>query len=319
MSIGQSKFFAASLITLIMSMLPAAADAPLSGVFPESVKVIAIVAPGSPASDSSKVDLAIKHLTAAGKKVKVMPNARKGEPCKNYSSIAPELRIADIEQAWMDPEVDLILCIRGGAGTAQIVQNINWDKLRRRPDMPVLGFSDITALHLAMLKERAGHPVCAPSLTALLRVDSASKKSVMLGLSGRPRPDMQLEVLTPGHARGMILAGHLRLLKEMNQTRFQADTTGKVIFIECPDLNEVRAADALENLRKSGFFDHCAAVVFGRLSNCRKNERQVKQKFAQSVKCPVFDGFPYSHTARNHLLDMRKKVEISADGIFKFL
>ncbi len=309
-----------TLIAILCGAIYAVENNPLQGVFPDSVKVIAIVAPGLPAANSQTVDKAIAHLTAAGKKVKVMPNARRGEPCRNYSgNVDGKLRIADIEQAWLDPEVDMILCVRGGIGTAGIVEHLNWEKLRTRPDMRVQGFSDITCLHLAMLKEKAGHPVCGPSLTKLLSVDKASLQSVNLGLSGKPRADIQLKVLRPGKAAGVILAGHLSLLDRMNQTRYKADTAGKVIFIECPNLDEKKAAATLEKLRKEGFFDNCAAVVFGRLSRCKKGEKQVKQEFADKLKCPVYDGFPYSHTRRNHLLDLRKKVEITENGTLKFL
>ncbi len=303
----------------IFSSLYAEEKNPLAEVFPESVKVIAIVAPGLPAGNSQAVDKAIKYLTAAGKTVKVMPNARRGEPCLNYKNNVPwQLRVADLEQAWLDKEVDLILCVRGGSGTAQILEHLDWAKLRTRPDMPVLGFSDITALHLAMLKEKAGHPLCGPSLTKLLQVDQASRQSIYQALSGLPRQDMQLKILRSGTVQGQILAGHLSILAAMNKTRFKADTAGKVIFIECPNLNEKQSAATLEKLRSSGFFDHCAAVVFGRLSKCRKGELQVKAEFAKTVKCPVFDGFPYSHTRKNHLLDLRKKVAISEQGVLQF-
>ena len=298
----------------------AAENNQLAGVFPETVKVIAIVAPGLPASRSNAVDKAVKLLASAGKKVKIMPNARRGEPCRNYKdNVAWQLRVADLEQAWMDPEVDLILCVRGGSGTAQIVKHLNWAKLRTRPDMPVMGFSDITALHLAMLKEKAGHPLCGPSLTKLLQVDQASLESIRLGLSGLPRSAVELDVLKKGNAEGVILAGHLSLFERMNKSSYRPDTANKVIFIECPNLNEKQAAASLETLRRSGFFEHCSAVVFGRLSKCKKGERQVKADFAATVACPVFDGFPYSHTQRNHLLDLRKKVAISENGILNFL
>ena len=295
---------------------------PLANVFPDSIRVIALVAPGLPAAKSEPVDRAVNYLRQAGKKVKVMPNARRGEPCCNYKdNVEGKLRIADIEQAWLDPEVDLILCVRGGSGTAGIVEHLNWEKLRTRPDMRVQGFSDITCLHLAMLKEKAGHPVCGPSLTNLLRVDKASLESINLGLSGQPRKDINLEVIKDGQqaVSGVILAGHLSLLDVMNRTKYKADTANRVIFMECPNLDAKRAAAALERLRKSGFFDHCAAVVFGRFPKCRKAEKSVKKEFADKVKCPVFDKFPYSHGKANHLLDLRKSVEISPTGVLKFL
>ena len=141
----------------------------LAGIFPERIRTIALVAPASPGSSTQKVDRGIALLEKSGIRVKTMPNARIGEPA-GYTSIPVGKRVADLEQAWLDPEVDLILCIRGGAGTSDILERLDWDKLRTRPDLPVLGFSDITALHMAMLKEKAGHPYASPSLLALLSV-----------------------------------------------------------------------------------------------------------------------------------------------------
>ena len=144
----------------------------LAGIFPERIRTIALVAPASPGSSTQKVDRGIALLEKSGIRVKTMPNARIGEPA-GYTSIPVGKRVADLEQAWLDPEVDLILCIRGGAGTSDILERLDWDKLRTRPDLPVLGFSDITALHMAMLKEKAGHPYASPSLLALLSAEMA--------------------------------------------------------------------------------------------------------------------------------------------------
>lgn len=286
----------------------------LAGIFPERIRTIALVAPASPGSSTQKVDLGIALLEKSGIRVKTMPNARIGEPA-GYTSIPAEKRIADLEQAWLDPEVDLILCIRGGVGTPDILERLDWDKLRTRPDLPVLGFSDITALHMAMLKEKAGHPYASPSLLALLNADDDSLKSIHAILNGEPVSPVPLIPLRAGKASGVALAGHLRLLDTLNRSRFRPETQGRVIFIECPDLTPARAQQALGRLRKSGFFDSCAAVVFGRLSNCGDQEETVMRSFADSVSCPIYMGFPYSHTPRNQMIDLRGKVVIGADGM----
>ena len=227
-----------------------------------------------------------------------MPNAREGEPAE-YTSIPAEKRVADLERAWLDPEVDLILCIRGGAGTIDIVDKLDWDKLRTRPDLPVLGFSDITVLHMAMLKEKAGHPYASASLLALPNVDGASLKSIQAVLNGRSPDPVELTPLRAGKVSGVALAGHLRLLEAVSRTRFRPETQGKVIFIESPDLAPPEAERTLKALRESGFFDSCAAVVFGRLSRCGEQEETVMRGFAGQVECPVYIGFPYGHTPRN--------------------
>ena len=76
-------------------------------IFPESVKVIALVAPGMPAS-KKQMDEVIKNLQAAGYKVKVMPNARLYEAPSKIKKVPKAKRFSDLKQAWFDPEVDLI-------------------------------------------------------------------------------------------------------------------------------------------------------------------------------------------------------------------
>ena len=113
---------------------------------------------------------------------------------------------------------------------------------------------------------------------------------------------------------GVALAGHLRLLEAVSRTRFRPETQGKVVFIESPDLAPPEAERTLKALRESGFFDSCAAVVFGRLSGCGEREEAVMRDFAEEMKSPVYMGFPYSHTSRNQMIDLFGKVMIDAAG-----
>lgn len=285
-----------------------------AGIFPEKIKTVALVAPACPAHSSEALDRAIAGLKQAGVRVKLMPHTREGEPAR-YETIAVEKRVADLEQAWLDPEVDLVWCIRGGIGTPDVVEKLNWDKLRSRPDLPLLGFSDITALQLAMLKERAGHPYAAPSTLGLLTVDSLSLENFRRTMHGRPAEPLQLVPVRGGAASGLALAGHLRLLETMSRTRFRPDTAGKVIFIESPDFFPEQVCASLGRLRKEGFFDGCAAVVFGTLSRCGDEAETVIRKFAATVSCPVFMGFPYGHTSRNQVIDLRGRVTIDSRGL----
>ena len=284
------------------------------GIFPEKIKTVALVAPACPAHSSEALDRAIAGLKQAGVRVKLMPHTREGEPAR-YETIAVEKRVADLEQAWLDPEVDLVWCIRGGIGTPDVVEKLNWEKLRSRPDLPVLGFSDITALQLAMLKEHAGHPYAAPSTLGLLTVDSLSLENFRRTMHGRPAEPLQLVPIRGGAASGLALAGHLRLLETMSRTRFRPDTAGKVIFIESPDFFPEQVCASLGRLRKEGFFDGCAAVVFGTLSRCGDEAETVIRKFAETVSCPVFMGFPYGHTSRNQVIDLRGRVTIDSRGL----
>ena len=114
------------------------------GLFPSNIKTIALTAQSMPGDAPDKIDECIDLLRKAGLNVKIMPHARDNEPGSRREDIVDvNLRAADFEQAWLDPEVDLILCIRGGWGGIDLIEKLDWDKLRRRPDMRVIGFSAI--------------------------------------------------------------------------------------------------------------------------------------------------------------------------------
>ncbi len=289
------------------------------GLFPPGIKTVAVTTPSMPGDSPEKVEECLDLLRQAGLNVKVMPHARDNEPGLTRADIVDvKLRAADFEQAWLDPEVDVVLCLRGGWGGIDLIENLDWEKLRRRPDMRVIGFSDVTTIHVAMLHEKAGHPICGPSLRGLAVADQNSLEAFRTVLAGELPPPRQLNVLRAGDAAGQIFAGHLQRLSLMNKTRFRVDVRGKVVFTECPRIGVAETTEAWESLRQAGFFDHCAAVVFGRLDGCQDEEEAVIRQFAQSIAVPTFSGFPYSHTPRNHMLDLWKKVRITASGILTF-
>jgi len=289
-------------------------DARFCDLFPSWVRTVAIVSPASP-SDTVQVDTGITLLAKAGIRVKVMPHARE---CENtgYTAIAAAKRVADLEQAWLDPDVDLILCTRGGIGSEDLLPLMNWDNLCRR-DMPLVGFSNITALHCAMLVRNAGHPYSGPSLSALLGCDLESLKRFRDSLSGVPLEPVQLKVLRSGSCGGIAMGGHLILLEKLCRTDFCPDTAGKVIFIECPGQSAVVMRDKLDHLFDAGFFKSCAGVVFGHLGHCDASAvtECLQDDFARTVSCPVFSGYPYGHEPDNYMLDFRRAVAIDGNGL----
>ncbi len=283
--------------------------------FPKNIKTVAIIAPATPAASLEKLEEAICALKKAGYRVKEMPHIREGAPEKGYTSIAPAKRKADLEQAWLDPEVDLIMCVRGGVGSENIVPLLDWEKLRKRPDMPLIGFSNITALHMGMLAKKAGHPITAPNLVFALGIDKESVEACKAVLAGKSPAPVKLTPLRPGKASGTALAGHVYLLNVMSKTKYFPETKGKIIFMECPGYGGDFIRKLLREMIKNGHFRDCSAVVFGNMKGAGSSAMQIMKEFTGEVSCPVYYGFPYGHTPQNHAIDLRKKVTIDENGI----
>ena len=106
------------------------------GILPPGVKTVAFISPGSyPGSKAHK--RGIELIKNAGYKVKVMPNAFVRQEKVAQAPLAG--RLSDFYAAWNDPEVDMILCVRGGRGSEEVMDNIDWSKLKDRPELYVQG------------------------------------------------------------------------------------------------------------------------------------------------------------------------------------
>ena len=151
--------------------------------FPDNIRTVGVITPAGRLAPEL-MESGIAELRKAGIRVKgpeSLPECR-----VSYLAGTPEDRAAQIMKMWLDPEVDLLLCSRGGFGCAQLLPHLNWKKLRARR-IPLAGYSDITALHWAMASRNAGLPVVCPMLGKLSGLDEASCRDMKKVFSGEVR------------------------------------------------------------------------------------------------------------------------------------
>lgn len=320
------KIFLA-MVVLCAGMLPAIQlneKLDFKGAFPKEIKTVALVMPAS-ILPKKNFDRGKAALEAAGYKVKVMPRL-------DFKKVAPVAdRVADFEQAWMDPEVDLVMCARGGSGSENLLDKIDWAKLRTRKQR-VIGFSNITMILNAMLKEKAGHPFSGPSLSHFLYAEPATFAWLAPALAEGPMPEVKLRALKAGACQGPACGGHIGLVVKGVNMGWAADTKGRIVFLECVHTQPEGVRKNLSTLERKGFFNGCAGIVFGditlavkskgpaaaeELKAAEKELEQVKQDFAARMVCPVYDGYPYGHVPKSFAIDFLRVKTISADGILR--
>jgi len=297
----------------------------LSGCFSDKVKTIGVVMPASIANvrDYAACKAAV---AAAGYRVKEAPRL-------DFMKVAPVAdRVADFEEMWMDPEVDLVVCVRGGKGAQDLLQKLDWAKLRTRRQR-VLGFSNITYLLNAMLKENAGCPITGPTFTQFRYLAPQSVTWLGKVLGGEKLPPVKLKPLRGGACSGLPCGGHISMLKGACEMRQLPDATGRVVFLECSVREPAVHEAELDFLAKSGWLNGAAGVVFGNITPGGPKraklkgaalkagyvrEAEIKCAFAEKVKCPVFDGYPYGHVPKNFAVDFQRKVSVTAGGTLTF-
>ena len=265
-----------------------------------------------------QLDAGTNVLVQAGYHVKVAPNVAGSEVAP------PEERARLLEAFWLDPEIDLLLFSRGGEGAADVVPLLDWERLRARPDLPVMGFSDVTVLLNAMLAKGVGHPVSGPMLSYAARLTPEARDWTRRVLRGEALPAVRCGVVrgTGGVAAALPMGGHVTRLHFLWEHGLAPSAAGRVVFLECTARHSAATVIAdLVQMRDGGFFDGAAAVVlcdFRHKDADRAALEAFFPEFAVSLPCPVFSGFPYGHVPGILAIDFRRELSISPDGLLQF-
>lgn len=275
-----------------------------NNIFGKTIKTVGLAAPASPCKPDA-VRAGIRILEQSG--INVISGKhlhRKGK--FSYLSADDLFRAEDFNELAENESVDAILCVRGGYGSPRILDQINYELLKER-DLPVIGFSDISALHLAMLSRNAGR--CVASQMAAQLPDAVSDPKTLAGMKrvycrldgvqnefhkvGRLLTALNGETT----AEGGIIPVNLTLAATLCGTDYLPSMEERIVVLE--EIGEpVRKIDRMLNqLLYSRFFRGAAAVVFAQFTDCggSAERNRLFRDFADRVNCPVFCGLEYGH------------------------
>ena len=270
--------------------------------FPENIRTIGVAAPAGSA-DRAKYEESVRLIESFGIRVVSAPHLFSETPHASYLSATETERADDFNALLRNPEIDLIQCIRGGYGSMKILDRIDWGLLRERK-LPVIGFSDITAVHLAMLAKHAGIPV-AGQMTARFAeamenpfTRNSFQTSLRFAMTGEGNLEFSsLKVLKEGTCTGPLIPANLTLLTALCGTPYLPDLTGSVLVIEEIGEPPRKIDRELTQLRLNGIFDRIAGLVFAQYTDCGSESELgvLFREFSQYVSGPVLCGLPFGH------------------------
>jgi muramoyltetrapeptide carboxypeptidase len=259
--------------------------------------LVALVAPAGPVTES-QVTAAADILTTWGLRTH---RGRHALGRRSFLSGTDIERLSDLEEAFRNPEVRGVLCLRGGYGTQRIADHLDYAAVRADPKL-VIGFSDITALHLALWQEARLATVHGPTGSTLLgspRTTAAARRALTttapVTIPAEPEPDSGSGTAhRPGEAHGTLLGGNLTLLAATAGTRHQPDLTGAILLIE--EINEAayRVDRMIVQLRRAGWFDGLSGVAVGSFTAC-PGAGDVLAEHLNDLDIPVLAGLPIGH------------------------
>lgn len=236
---------------------------------------IGIIAPAGPARGN--LQKMCRYIEKYGYKIKM------GVSCylsyKGYLAGPDEVRAKDLENMFLDDEVDAIMCLRGGYGTTRILNLIDYDIIKNNPKI-FIGFSDITALHIAF-NQRCNlvtyHGIMAQSAPDW---DEFSYLSLLNAINFKDKlniknpKDKNIYTLNGGYGQGKLVGGNLSLIVASLGTEYEIDTKDKILFIEEIGEYIYRIDRMLNHLYVSGKFSDCNGIIFGDFKDCRKSNEE---------------------------------------------
>ena len=233
-------------------------------------------------------------------------------------------RVAELRRALADPEVDAILCARGGYGATRLLSRLTEDEVRSG-NKRIVGFSDITALHA--LWARAGVPSLHASMVAALAKSTPALFDRFVGALEEPSFDTVsgLHALAPGVARGPLCGGNLAVLAALLGTPFMPPLRGAVLFLEDVGERPYRVDRMLTSMRQAGVFEQVAGVVLGAFTEAKPgvdgvSVSDVLRERLGDLEVPVAHGLPAGHVDDNLELSLGSEVELDAEtGMLRFV
>lgn len=288
---------------------------------------LGFIAPSGAVRTPGAIERAVEETKRMGFKVKLGESAGKKY---GYLSGTDEIRARDVNAMFVDDEVDAIVCLRGGYGAMRILDKIDYEMIKKHPKI-FMGFSDITALHIALL-EKCGlatfHGPMAAANWAGKPLDEFSRDSMYRALMRSEPvgellnpPEYPRQTVNPGQCEGRLVGGNLMLITSSLGTPWELDTKGRILFIEEIGERTYCVDRMLTQLRLAGKFQDCAGVVFGDFADCPIEYPEFGLSLDEIIgdvvaPCgkPVFAGLRCGHCSPKLTLPFGVKCRMDADA-----
>lgn len=281
---------------------------------------VALVAPAGPLRDRGDLERAVANARSFGWDTVVGPHALDHA---DYFAGTDADRLADLNAALRDPSIDAVWCLRGGYGAMRLLPGIDYDALAVRP-RALVGYSDITALHLACAARVPGL-VTYHGPTARGELTPFSRASLTAALVTRADPcgsAPAARMLREGTATGRLAGGNVALLAALVGTPYAPRFDGALVVLE--DVTEAiyRIDRMLRQMLLAGTFDGCRAIAFGHCTHCpeeyeddgRRTLDSVVREIADAVGVPALVGVPVGHVADQWTLPFGATATLDADA-----
>ena len=292
--------------------------------------LVGLIAPSGHTSDAS-IEKSVRNIEALGFRCKQGENLRAVHG--NYAGSVQQ-RLLDLHAMFADPQVKAIWCIRGGSGCISLLSQLDYALIRANPKV-LLGYSDITALHLA-IGRHAGlvtfhGPVASStpsdySTAHMLAVlmDPQPTYTIPMAmendLRSRVEPHYAIRTVHGGQATGTLTGGNLSMVSALVGTAYAADFRDSILFIE--EINEApyRIDRWLTQLDLSLGLNKAAAVMIGICEHCGGADEDLTLTLDETLDIhlrpltvPAVTGYSFGHIRNQFTIPMGVRARLDTE------
>jgi len=228
-------------------------------------------------------------------------------------------RLSELDSALADPDIRAVFCARGGYGATRLLARLATTGPPGPPKL-LVGFSDITALHL-WLQSHGRISVHGPVLTQLGRLPPGTRECLFNLLeSTSPAPALSGTLTyVGGVAEGPLLGGNLSVVTRLLGTPFMPALDGAILLLEDQGERPYRLDRMWTHLQLAGVFDRVRGIVLGSFTGCEERDAsygsaEVLHELALATGLPCAAGFPIGHGEVNEPVPLGVRVRLDADA-----
>ena len=289
---------------------------------------VGLIDPAGATFETLPLDIIVESLAALGLKARLGAHLM-----DRYGYLAgkDKDRADDVNAFFRDTSVNAILALRGGFGCARLLPYLDYGAIAHSPKI-LLGYSDITALHLAINASSGVVTFHGPvgiskwnqfNVDYIKRVlmdgEAVTFENVKETGDFLVPVENRIQTITPGVSRGRLLGGNLSVLASIVGTGYLPDWDGAILFIEDVEEKLYRIDRMLTQLRLAGILQKVNGVIVGNCSNCEPGDGYgsltLEEILADHVKpfgVPAWSGAMIGHVSRQFTLPEGLEVEIDA-------
>jgi muramoyltetrapeptide carboxypeptidase len=281
--------------------------------------IIGVVAPSSKQS-IDRIEQGLKTLHDLGYQVVLSQSVVSEDFIKLSGS--DQIRAADINELFLDDQIDAIICSSGGYGSPRIVDQLDYNMISTHPK-PFVGFSDIT-LFLNAIHQQTGQityhgPMIVgdfsrgsdiPHITSFFDVVNGRGYTI----DGNNHP---MTTIVPGESKGTLVGGNLSLLQVLAGSKYCFDPKGKILLIEEVHEANYRIDRMLQTLRLKGLFDGLHGVIIGGITGeqtPQEGSLELFERFFQEAPFPVLFNAPIGHVIPRYTVPIGGTVHLDASN-----